>query len=115
RRVLISIEYLDLSSQPTIMTTLRDITEFVGARESQARLASIVQNSDDAIFAKTLTGDITSWNAGAERLYGYTAAEAIGQKVNMIVTVDRRSEVGRVMSRRRNGMRDTSIAPMRMS
>ena len=105
RRALMSIEYLDLRSQPTIITTLVDITEFVGARESQARLASIVQNSDDAIFAKTLTGEITSWNAGAERLYGYTAAEAIGQKVNIIVPDDRRSEFERVMARLRNGER----------
>src|SRR2546429_9582403 len=98
-----SIEYLDLGNQPTIITTLVDITEFVGARESQARLASIVQNSDDAIFGKTLAGEITSWNAGAERLYGYTAAEAIGQKVDLIVPDDRRNEFDRAMSRARTG------------
>ncbi|TLZ93853.1 MAG: PAS domain S-box protein [Methanobacteriota archaeon] len=105
RRALMSIEYLDLGNQPTIITTLVDITEFVGARESQARLASIVQNSDDAIFGKTLAGEITSWNAGAERLYGYAAAEAIGQKVDLIVPDDRRSEFERVMARLRNGER----------
>ena len=105
RRALMSIEYLDLRNQPTIITTLVDITEFVGARDSQARLASIVQSSDDAIFAKTLTGEITSWNPGAERLYGYTAAEAIGKKVEMLVPEDRHAEYERVTSRLRNGER----------
>src|SRR5256884_4906402 len=109
-----SIEYLDLGSQPTIITTLGDITEFVGARESQARLASIVQNSDDAIFGKTLAGEITSWNAGAERLYGYAAAEAIGQKVDLIVPDDRRSEFERVMSRLRNGARIEPFETLRV-
>src|SRR5439155_1445891 len=69
RRALMSIEYLDLRDQPTIITTLVDITEFVGAREAQARLAAIVQSSEDAIFAKSLTGEILTWNTGAERMY----------------------------------------------
>src|SRR5438132_1118280 len=65
RRALMSIEYLDLRDQPTIITTLVDITEFVGAREAQARLAAIVQSSEDAIFAKSLTGEILTWNTDA--------------------------------------------------
>src|SRR5207249_572670 len=97
RRALMSIEYLDLRDQPTIITTLVDITEFVGAREAQARLAAIVQSSEDAIFGKSLTGGILTWNAGAERMYGYSASEAVGQSVEMLVPDDRRKEFERIM------------------
>jgi PAS domain S-box-containing protein len=108
RRALMSIEYLDLRDQPTIITTLVDITDVVGARNAQARLAAIVQASDDAVFSKTLTGEITSWNPGAEHLYGYTAAEAIGKPVSLIVPEDRRPELERVMGHLRQGQK---IAP----
>jgi PAS domain S-box-containing protein len=62
-----------------------DITARIEARDAIARLASIVEASDDAIFTRTLTdGLITYWNPAAERLYGYTAAEAIGQPLSML-------------------------------
>jgi PAS domain S-box-containing protein len=105
RHALMSIEYLDLREQPTIITTLVDITDVVGARNAQARLAAIVQSSDDAVFSKTLTGEITSWNPGAQNLYGYTAAEAIGKAVDLIVPEDRRPELERVMGRLRQGQK----------
>src|SRR5436853_7565688 len=98
-----SIEYLDLRDQPTIITPLVAITEFVGAREAHARLAAIVQSSEDAVFAKSLTGEILTWNAGAERMYGYSASEAVGQQVEMLVPEDRRKEFERIMARLRNG------------
>lgn len=59
----------------------RDITERKRAEENQARLAAIVEHATIAIFTRTLDGTITSWNAGAERMLGYTAAEAIGRPV----------------------------------
>jgi len=68
-------------------------------------LAAIVDSSDDAIVSKTLEGIITSWNAGAERLFGYTAKEAIGQPISMIIPLDRRGEETTILARIRQGER----------
>ena len=68
-----------------------------------ARLASIVEFSDDAIVSKTLDGVVTSWNAGAEHLYGYSAEEAIGRPISMIIPPDRPNELLRIMARLKRG------------
>ena len=68
-------------------------------------LAAIVDSSDDAIVSKTLDGVITSWNAGAERLFGYTASEAVGQHISLIIPVDRRDEETVIIERIKRGER----------
>jgi PAS domain S-box-containing protein len=73
--------------------------------EAQALLASIVASSDDAIISKTLQGIITSWNAGAERLFGYTAAEAIGQSILMLIPPEGHAEEATILDRIRRGER----------
>jgi two-component system sensor histidine kinase UhpB len=80
---------------------------FAGASagELRARLAAIVENSDDAIVSKTLDGIITSWNRGAERLFGYPAEEAIGQPIFLIIPDDRREEELDVLAALRRGER----------
>jgi PAS domain S-box-containing protein len=66
-------------------------------------LASIVDSSDDAIVSKTLEGVITSWNAGAERLFGYTTKEAIGQSISIIIPRDRLDEETNILARLNRG------------
>ena len=68
-------------------------------------LASIVDSSDDGIISKTLDGVISSWNAGAERIFGYTAREAIGQHISMIIPLDRRDEETTIIARLSRGER----------
>jgi PAS domain S-box-containing protein len=73
-----------------------------GAREL---LALIVESSDDAIISKTMTSVITSWNKGAERIFGYTAEEAIGQSILMLIPPDRRYEESLILARLSRGER----------
>jgi PAS domain S-box-containing protein len=84
---------------------LVDITERKQGEEALQRLASIVESSDDAIISKNLDGTITSWNAGAERLYGYLAEEIIGKSIKVLIPPDHHSEEDRILERIRRGQR----------
>lgn len=80
-----------------------DLLERSKGQESRARLAAIVQSSDDAIIGMDLDGIITTWNQGAERLFGYSALEAIGQPVAMVIPSDRAVEEPSILERVRHG------------
>jgi PAS domain S-box-containing protein len=79
--------------------------EVTDAAEGAARLAAIIDSSDDAIVSKTLDGVITSWNRAAERIFGYTAEEAVGQHITLIVPEERRAEEREVLARLVKGER----------
>jgi PAS domain S-box-containing protein len=84
----------------------KKIEAALGEGEQQLRwLASIVGSSDDAIVSKNLDGIITSWNRGAERIFGYTAEEAVGQPITILIPQDRQSEERAILTRVRRGER----------
>jgi len=95
---------------------------------NNARLAAIVTSADDAILSKTLNGVITSWNPGAERMFGYSAEEMIGQPILRLIPSERQSEEGEILTRleresgsnttrrcvrKRMGRSSTSLSPFR--
>ena len=86
-----------------VLTTFVEYTADAEAELHRARLAAIVVSSDDAIVSKTLDGIIESWNIGAERVFGYTAEEAIGQHISLIIPHDRLDEEMDVLARLRRG------------
>jgi PAS domain S-box-containing protein len=95
-------------SEGLIYGVARDITERKRAFELMSRIAAIVESSEDAIVSKDLDGVIQTWNPAAERLYGYPAAEAVGQWVALITPDDRSAELSQIRERIRRGER---IAP----
>src|SRR5581483_1456228 len=88
-----------------VVLIFRDITERRKAEVVRSRLAVIVESSEDAIYSKDVDGTITSWNRGAERLYGYAAEEVIGRPVAIIVPPDQPDELPGIMDRLRKGER----------
>jgi len=88
-----------------ILCTGIDVTEEKRAEEERLRLGSIVESSDDAIIGKTLNGIIESWNSGAERLFGYSAEEAIGRPISFLATPETVHEIPAILARIRNGER----------
>jgi PAS domain S-box-containing protein len=83
----------------------RDITELKKADHAGRLLASIVETSDDAIVSKDLNGMVTSWNRGAERMFGYTAEEMIGAPITILTPPERRDEAPGILERIRRGER----------
>ncbi|MPZ34922.1 MAG: PAS domain S-box protein [Rhodospirillales bacterium] len=93
---------------------LVNITERKEADEDKQRLNSIVENSQDAIISKDLNGIIASWNKGAERMFGYTADEAVGKPVTMLIPLERHDEEPEILERIGRGERVGHYETVRM-
>ena len=84
---------------PLMLLAIEDVTDRKRAERALVQLAAIVESSDDAMVSKTLDGTITSWNKGAERLFGYTAEEALGQNIMLIIPPDRSAEEDTILAK----------------
>ena len=94
----------DEQGAPTAILEIdRDITERKRAEELRERLAAIVDSSEDAIISKTLDGTITAWNRGAEKVFGYSAAEIVGKSIRVLLPPDRIEEELSILDRIRRG------------
>src|ERR1700730_11931687 len=91
-----------------------DITERKRAEQTTRLLAAIVESSHDAIVSKSLNGVITSWNKGAERLFGYAAEEAVGQNITLIIPPERRDEERTIVEQLTRGERVDDFETVRM-
>jgi len=107
RTVLLDARRLSREGNPghMILLAFQDITERKEAEVAKVRLAAIVESSDDAIISKDLNGVITSWNHGAEQLFGYRDSEIIGKPITLLIPPDRHDEEAVILPRIRRGKR----------
>ena len=107
---------LSLEGQPAgRVWSFRDVTERDSAEITSRRLAAIVASSDDAIIGKDLNSIITSWNSGAEQMFGYTADEIIGTSIMRLIPPDRQDEELEILSRIRRGERLDHFETIRLA
>jgi PAS domain S-box-containing protein len=93
----ISLSPVEGDDETVVVAAIRDMTDQKRAEAARARLAAIDETSDDAISAKDLAGTILSWNEGAERIYGYPAAEVIGRPISVLVPPGRDEEISTLL------------------
>jgi PAS domain S-box-containing protein len=92
-----------LDGERVLLSIIRDITERKRAEAARFYLASIVESSGDAIIGKHLDGTITSWNPGAERIYGYSAEEVVGRPISILAPLHRAAEITDILERTQRG------------
>jgi PAS domain S-box-containing protein len=107
---------VDESGAPVgVVLVFRDVTERRRDEEVRARLAAIVESSQDAIISKTLDGVIRTWNTGAERIFGYRAEEAVGRSITLIIPADRLDEEREILGRISRGERIEHFETVRVA
>jgi PAS domain S-box-containing protein len=98
------VPFIGVEGKPRQYVAIRaDITERKRVEELRDRLATVVESSDDAIISKTMDGSITSWNFGAEKLFGYSSSEAVGKSMRMLMPPDRGNEESIILARTKRG------------
>jgi PAS domain S-box-containing protein len=113
--VELSVSRFTKNDKHVFTCIVRDITEREAARESLLRLAAIVESSSESIIGNTLDGTITTWNPGAAKLLGYSASEAIGRHLTIVVPADRADEVPRLLEKIRKGESVAQYESVRLS
>lgn len=113
--VEISLSPLQTADGLLISAAVRDVSERKAAEERINELAVLVESSQDAILAKTLDGRITYWNAAAQRLYGYSAEEAIGRHVSMLAPEHLKEEIAALLERLARGERVEHFEMLRVT
>jgi len=101
--VELSISRILIDGKPMFTAYMRDATERIEAQRITSELAAVVAHSNDAIVACTMEGRIVSWNVGAERLYGYSTEEAVGQQLDRLIPPDRLDEFPHALSMVKRG------------
>jgi PAS domain S-box-containing protein len=109
-----SISQVVTGGKKLFTVILRDVTDRMLATEARERLAAIVDSSDDAIISKTLKGVITAWNHGAEKIFGYSASEAVGQPMAMLIPPERANEEPEILTRIARGVSVEHFETVRM-
>lgn len=99
KTVLVNADLIELGGKKCVLSLIQDITQRMKLERKQAELAAIVESSDDAIIGKSLMGIITTWNRGAESVFGYSPSEAIGQPVLILIPPERRHEEAEILTR----------------
>ncbi|HKV41908.1 MAG TPA: PAS domain S-box protein [Blastocatellia bacterium] len=107
--------YDSLGNYSGALAMITDITQRKQAEEMQSYFTSIIESSDDAIFGKALDDTIVSWNAGAERIYGYTTEEATGRNVSMLAPPDREHEAQEINARLKRNERIDHFETVRLT
>ncbi|GAA3372856.1 hypothetical protein GCM10020367_30330 [Streptomyces sannanensis] len=113
--VEISLSPLETADGPLVSAAVRDVSERKAAEQRINELAALVESSQDAILAKTLDGRITYWNAAAQRMYGYTAEEAIGRNVAVLAAADHQEEIAALLERLRDGHKVEHFETLRVT
>ncbi len=117
-RSILSIEHDDQQNHFEFATRLLDptiLSEYKKRYEEALHFAAIVESAQDAIYSKKLDGTIMAWNAGAERLFGYSAGEALGRSIRMLVPRDSVDDERLIMEKLRNGLRTESYETVRQT
>src|ERR1700756_1315326 len=111
----LSISLLKSSASPLVLAMVEDITDKKKAEEARYRHAAVIESSDDAIASGTLDGIIVSWNTGAQKIYGYTEAEAVGKPISMLVPPELPDEESKILETLRSGDRIEHFETVRVT
>src|SRR5246500_5171856 len=111
----LSTSLLKSSASPLVLAMVEDITDKKKAEEARYRHAAVIESSDDAIASGTLDGIIVSWNTGAQKIYGYTEAEAVGKPISMLVPPELPDEENKILETLKSGDRIEHFETVRVA